>query len=354
MVKRLIAMLLSAAMCFAAAGCSESSSSSSKAESSSLAEESSSLPEESSSLPEESSSEPDSSSVQSPDVNTSDITPAMWKVESNGGTVYFLGSMHALNDSCYPLPKEITDAYENSDSLAVECDIYAYMDDIDSQMELAQNLIYSDGTTIKDNIDADLYDSAKQLLADRNLYNTLYDLYKPIMWAQLVELAMMEDVGINSDLGIDMQLLTQAHEEGKNIIEIESVELQNNILYNQPDELYDFMLETDVYYYEDNCEELAEMFEAWCTGDVEKLGEEEVDDDLEIEISDELEAIIENYNKQLMDDRNAGMIEKAKQMLENGDNVFYVVGAAHFIGDTGIIKGLEDAGYKVERIEYAK
>lgn len=373
MLKKLLALTISAAICLSFAGCSEDGSSSdgssqpgesSVSDSSSLPEESSSAPD-SSSQPEESSSIPDSSSkpedssdpeVVPPPAETSDITPAMWKVESNGGTVYFLGSMHALDESCYPLPDEITNAYEASDSLAVECDIITYGKDMQAQIDLASKMVYSDGTTIADHIDPELYESAKQLLTDAKLYNALYDYYNELMWAQLVEMAMMEEAGLDSTLGLDSVLLTKALEEGKDIIEIESVDFQMGILYGQPEELNKFMLECDVYYYEDQCEALTELFKAWCAGDVEAIAASEEDEDTEdgeeIEISEELQAMIDEYNKQLMDDRNAGMITKAIEMLENGDNVLYVVGAAHFVGDTGIIKGLEDAGYTVERIEY--
>ncbi len=366
MLKKLLALSISAAICLSFAGCSEDGSSSdsssqsgesSVSDNSSQPEESSSSPD-SSSQPDESSSAPDSSSdseaVTPPTAEPADITPAMWKVESNGGTVYFLGSMHALDESCYPLPDEITNAYEVSDSLAVECDIITYGNDMQAQMNLLSKMVYSDGTTIADHIDPDLYESAKQLLTDAKLYNSLYDYYNELMWAQLVEMAMMEEAGLDSTLGIDSVLLTKALEEGKDIIEIESVDFQMGILYGQPEELNKFMLECDVYYYEDQCEALTELFKAWCAGDVDAIAasEEDTGDGEEIEISDELQAMIDEYNKQLMDDRNAGMITKAIEMLENGDNVFYVVGAAHFVGDTGIIKGLEDAGYTVERVEY--
>ena len=49
-------------------------------------------------------------------------------------------------------------------------------------------------------------------------------------------------------------------------------------------------------------------------------------------------------------DRNEGMIEKAAKMLDRGENVFYVVGAAHMVGNDGIIAGLKDRGYTVTQL----
>lgn len=361
MFKKILSGILALTMCLSFAGCSEGDSSSSDTSSDISSEVTDSVTDstDSSESEDPSSEDPSSEDSSEPDRpdKTAGITPAMWKVNGKDGTpIYFLGSMHALNDECYPLPDEIMDAYNNSDSLAVECDIYAYQSDLDAQMELMMNMIYSDGTTIADHIDADLYESAKQILTDAGVYMPLYDYYNVIIWQSLIEMAMISDTGLVSDQGIDLNLLTMAHKEGKNIIEIESVEFQNELLYSQPDEFYLYSLETMVYYYEDQCEELLKTFEAWCDGTFGEYmeNEEEIDpDDFEdIEISDELMAMIENYNKALIDDRNKGMAEKAIEMLENGDSVFYVVGAAHFYGDTGIIKLLEDAGYTLEPVEY--
>lgn len=355
MFKKILCAAVALTMCLCAAGCTDIDTSSSQADSSSAAQTTvTTAAPESSSKAETTTS--DTSSQPEPK-DESDITPAMWKVTGkDGNTVYFLGSMHALDDSCYPLPDEILDAYNSSDSLAVECDIYAYQEDIDAQMELVQGMLYTDGTTIADHIDADLYSSAKQILIDSTLYNPFYDYYNVIMWNSLMDIAMLSETNLDSAKGIDIQLLTMAHEESKDIIEIESVDFQNDLLYSQPDELYTFMLENYVYYFEDQCDELEKSFELWKSGDMkdylENSEELEVEDESDIELSEELQAMIDEYNKQLLDDRNAGMIEKAKAMIDGGQNVFYVVGAAHFYGETGILKGLEDAGYTIEEIQY--
>ena len=356
MFKKILCAAVALTMCLCMAGCSDKDNSSSsqltQADSSSAADTTvtTTAPESSS----QAETTTDSSSQPEPQEEEADITPAMWKVTGEkGNTVYFLGSMHALDDSCYPLPNEITDAYNASDSLAVECDIYAYMGDFAAQLELAQSMMYQDGTTIADHIDADLYESAKQILTDEGLYMSLFDVYNVTMWYSMMESAMMTHAGLDSNKGIDMQLLTTAHEEGKDIIEIESVDFQNELLYSQPDELNEFFLETYVYYYEDQCEELKKTFDLWKTGDMKEYLESDDElDGVDIEISDELQAMIDEYNKQLLDDRNKGMIEKAKAMIDGGQNVFYVVGAAHYYGDQGILKGLEDAGYTVEEIQY--
>lgn len=71
-----------------------------------------------------------SSSAVTDDTKTNGITPAMWKVTSpEGNTMVMLGSFHALKDECYPLPEAVTNAYNNADILAVECDITSTSED---------------------------------------------------------------------------------------------------------------------------------------------------------------------------------------------------------------------------------
>lgn len=358
MIKNLLALTLSAVLCLTLVSCTEgnpsSDDSSSKAESSSVTDSSSvadsSVPD--SSKPDSSVS--DSSEPDTPTEEESDITPAMWTATTKGGqTIYFLGSMHALGDDCYPLPDEIRSAYTNADALAVECDIVTFSQDMQTQLELVYKMIYEDGTKIQEHISPELYENMKSLLEEHNMYMSLYEVYNPIMWSTLVESAMIEQAGLKSELGIDSALITKAHEDGKTLIELETAQSQVDILYGQPDELNEYMLESSVMYFEDQVELLKDMYECWKEGDLDGLmaiNEAEVEDDEEI--SDELMQMIEDYNYQLIDKRNEGMVEKAIEMLEGDKSVFYVVGAAHFGGETGLINKLTEAGYTLERVEY--
>ena len=68
------------------------------------------------------------------------------------------------------------------------------------------------------------------------------------------------------------------------------------------------------------------------------------------EIPEELRADYEAYNTALEGKRNIGMAKRAKEFLKNGDNLFYMVGFAHFCGEGSVIDLLEKDGYTVERL----
>jgi uncharacterized protein YbaP (TraB family) len=54
----------------------------------------------------------------------------------------------------------------------------------------------------------------------------------------------------------------------------------------------------------------------------------------------------------LLDKRNVGMTDKIKGYLtdEGKETYFIVVGAAHFVGEKGIVQLLENEGYTVDKV----
>jgi uncharacterized protein YbaP (TraB family) len=55
--------------------------------------------------------------------NSSDRKGFLWKVQSNTGTAYIIGSIHAYKSELYPLPRKMEDSFDKSDALAVEANI---------------------------------------------------------------------------------------------------------------------------------------------------------------------------------------------------------------------------------------
>ena len=111
-------------------------------------------------------------------------TPLFWKVSGNGyeGEFYLLGSIHVGTDDTNNYPKQILDAFEKCTALAVESDIVEIEKDTAALIESMKPFVYSDGTTIKDHIDKELYDDAVALMTELGIYNFAMDYYKPTFW----------------------------------------------------------------------------------------------------------------------------------------------------------------------------
>lgn len=279
------------------------------------------------------------------------VTPLFYKITSDktDATVYLLGSIHAADDSIYPLNDTIMSSYNASDYLAVEVDTMAITDDFDLQLELAKKMLYTDGTTIKDYLEEDLYNKMVELLKEKNSYNTLYDNYKPAFFESLFENIIIVDAGMDANEGIDTHFLNLAKKDNKSILEIETAEFQYDLLLSNPIELDQLMLASYVDYYDSNILEMKELYEAWKKGNISELEEKLLSSDTE-ELTDEEIAMLENYNQTLITDRNYGMFKALEQYMSENKNVFCVVGLGHVIGNDGIIALMEKNSYNIEKL----
>lgn len=336
-------------------------SSSSKAESSSakVTENTSSAVKESSEADVESDVQSSEKSEESKAENenngeTSDITPAMWTVTSpDGAKMTMLGSMHALSDEDYPLPDTIMDAFDAADILAIECDTEE-ANSLSYQSALMKSMMYDDGTTLKDNISEEAYSALETYLATYGMTAESLNTFKPWAVANTVDNLPIFYTKLSAEKGIDGYLAAQAKEDGKEIYEVESVDFQMDLLMNFSEDYYDLNFRAKALETKDTqVEDLMELYNIWRTGDVDAFEEMLETEDVDgMELTDEEYAVIEDYNNQMIYDRNIGMADAVKELLADDKNVFFVVGAAHFIGEGGIVDLLEKDGYTVERIEY--
>lgn len=286
------------------------------------------------------------------------ITPLMYKVTKEGSDniMYLFGSMHTVNFDDFDLPKYVMDAYKESDYLAVEVDINKYMEDEEKIQQLAMDMMYMDGTTIKDHIDEELYTKIINFLKEKKLYNQAYESFKLYGIESLITSQVTKDAGLNENDGIDTYLLDLAKKENKEILEVETFDFQMKLLFEAPDKYYEISILSSIDEYEKSVNSLKELYSAWKKGDVEALekltkGDEVTEEDIEkYKLTQEEMKEIETFSNAMLKDRNVGMKNKFNEYFNGNKKVFYMVGAAHLIGDDGLASLLEKEGYKVTRV----
>ncbi len=279
---------------------------------------------------------------------------AMWEVTSDesDGKIYLLGTIHAGKEDTFPLRDEIMTAFDESDYLAVEANINAFEEDIELQTELAmksvKTMMYSDGKKIQDDLGQEVYNEMKNILSEHQLYNQTYDMFKPVFWNDLLTEASIKESSLNTNYGVDTQLLEMAEEDDKEILEVESIEFQMDLLYSFPDELYEMQVVSTVETFDLVGTQLDMLYTAWNTGNMEyvELAEKVSDPTL----TEEEAKLIADYNKALNADRNIGMADTAEEYLDNDYTVFYAVGFAHMAGEEGLVELLKERGYTVVRV----
>lgn len=286
------------------------------------------------------------------------ITPLMYKVTKEGSdnVMYLFGSMHTVNFDDFDLPKYVMDAYKESDYLAVEVDINKYMEDEEKIQQLAMDMMYMDGTTIKDHIDEELYTKIINFLKEKKLYNQAYESFKLYGIESLITSQVTKDAGLNENDGIDTYLLDLAKKENKEILEVETFDFQMKLLFEAPDKYYEISILSSIDEYEKSVNSLKELYSARKKGDVEALekltkGDEVTEEDIEkYKLTQEEMKEIETFSNAMLKDRNVGMKNKFNEYFNGNKKVFYMVGAAHLIGDDGLASLLEKEGYKVTRV----
>ncbi len=275
--------------------------------------------------------------------------PLLYKVsDESGNVVWLFGSIHVGEEDFYPLPDYVTDAFEGSDSLAVEFDIVAFEKDMNAQVAALQQLVYMDGTTIEDHISPELYEEAKAILEDAGLYSFALDYYLPVLWFSFIDSAFYEKVEADSTLGVDMHMINLAYEQGKDVLDVESAEFQYGMLAGFSPELQELLLESSVesYYDDDGEAQLKLMMETWQKGDEEAF--DALINTPPVFEDEHEEALYAEYNDAMVTQRNVSMADFAEDALLSGEEVFICVGAAHIVGSGAMAELLAQRGYTVE------
>ncbi|NIK78924.1 hypothetical protein FHS15_004070 [Paenibacillus castaneae] len=263
----------------------------------------------------------------------------LWKVESADSTVYLLGSIHIASKAMYPLRSEIQQAFKASDYLVVEADI-TKMDDEKVQQAILDMSTYKDGTTLKDHISEDVYKEVAEILKENGAEPNALDAFKPWSVSSALDYLTSMYSDYDSSIGIDMHFLQQAIANQLPILELESVDFQLQMFDKFSARLQEEMVIGSIENYYSTEAPIDGLTEMWVKGN---------DDDL-LALTKATATDQEYYNV-LLKDRNIGMVDKITGYLNNEEKktYFVVAGAAHMIGDDGIVTLLEKKGFKVVR-----
>ena len=287
-------------------------------------------------------------------LDEADVHPLLYRVTGpEGQEGYLFGTIHVGDENVETAVNKIKPFLDESDALAVEFDIVAYEEDYAAQKRDMENFLLTDGTTITDHMPADTYEAAAALLEKAGLFPKLMQSYNTAMWSQLVEQAAVKTkTKYDMEIGVDRSLIKYCYDRKIEVRDVESAELQYGILLGFSDELNLLMIENTL----DNLNSyglgMSMLYYAWISGSEENLTSLLNGESGAAALTEEQSALMEDYYDKLLTQRNLGMRDKAVEWLEAGDKVFFAVGAAHLLGDDGLVALLRAAGYTVEPVEY--
>lgn len=282
---------------------------------------------------------------QEENVEKSTTTPLLLEAKKEGSDnkLYLFGSIHAADESLYPLPDYVVKAYKESKIVAVEFDLIEYEKDLEAQFLSVMMFTNPNGKSIKKYIDEETYNKGVEILKAANIYTKSFDSYNPIMWQMLVDNAAIVEANLDEEYGVDKFFLELSKKDKKEILELESAEFQNNILLGFDRDVQKYLLKQSIDQYESSKDDMKNLYELYKKGNKEDLEnlllEEEPDEHL-------LE-----YNDILITKRNINMTESLVDSMKENKNIFCIVGLAHIIGEGGIANLLEQQGYMVSIVK---
>ena len=267
-----------------------------------------------------------------------------WKATSGANTLYLLGSIHIGSKDMYPLPKEFEDAFAASKTLIVEVDI-GKVDMQKMQATVLARGMYGAGDTLWNHVDSDV---RKQLEAFCDQYQMpagMLAMMKPWLVSITIATLPMIKAGMDPNLGIDKYFIDKAEADGsgKNVVEIESAEMQMNLLSGFSDDVQAALLASSLKQAGNSLDQSKKIQDLWMRGDAAK-----------VEAALHEDAGPPEVEKVLLYDRNPHMADVAEQYLRGKDQAFLVVGAAHLVGKEGVVSLLEKRGFKVQQVGLAK
>ena len=263
----------------------------------------------------------------------------LWKVRSNTGTVYLLGSIHFLKKDVYPLDKKIETAFDQSDVLVVEANIHN-IGQVDLQKFLASAL-YPPDQTLEKHVSAETYDLVKKASERLGLPLELMARQKPWFLALMVSSMELLRSGFDPRYGIDSYFLSKA--TGKRILELENLDYQINLLSGFSDHDQELFLSYTLKDLSALNREADQLLRAWASGDTKSV------ESILTRTRAEDERISSIYER-LIYERNGRMASRIGDFLKSKETSFVVVGAGHLVGKRGIVELLRDKGYLIEQL----
>lgn len=265
-----------------------------------------------------------------------------YKIEGNGlkEPAVIFGTHHLAPLSVIDSVKGAREAFDEASRIVGEIDMT--QGPMQIQMAMQQHIAAPADSTLHDLLPAAkwnaLNESFKSLAPMPGMDLELLNGMKPMAVTTIVALGIVskEMPDYNPAEQLDSYFQTEGAKAGKKIIGLETVDEQATLLY-------DFtpvaeQAEALVKVLENPSEEMKsarEMNEAYAAQELDRL----------VALS-EAQSANAAFMKALVNDRNAAWAEKLPAIMAEGP-VFVAVGALHLSGENGLLKMLENKGYKV-------
>lgn len=262
--------------------------------------------------------------------------PAIWKVEGGTAEIYLFGTFHLLPPDLEWQNETNTQAFAGSSTLVTEADT----SDNEAMAQLILDYAFNPpGKTLRSYFTEAQADEIYVTLKQLGMSLDISSAYRPWFVSLQASMAAIMSMGFDPMSGVEQVLLAQANEAGMALAYLESGEEGIIALADHPDDLQVEMLLATVEELGQMDQIMAEMINAWASGDIDKVSRL-----MNAGMAETPELI-----EALLYKRNRTWVPRIEKLAKTEGKYFIAVGAAHLAGDQSVIELLESRGYEVHR-----
>lgn len=279
-------------------------------------------------------------------VNTEAI---LWRVERPGlAASYLFGTMHVSDKRVMAMPKAARAALDRARLVALEIADMSPGAMMRGIQNVPQLMVYTDGSRLDQKLTAAEFAQVKAVLAKSGMPAQMAAVIRPWMVGIALAVPLCEQQRIASgETALDAFIAEVARKNKVPVVGLETIESQLQSLAGVPEADQLAMLRVSLAHI-DKREDLFEtLIQSYMKRD---LG-------LVLELSKGLARIaglkasgFAGFSRELIAKRNHEMFERSVAHVEKG-NSFIAVGAAHLIGDTGLVALFRKAGFTVTAVD---
>jgi uncharacterized protein YbaP (TraB family) len=264
---------------------------------------------------------------------------SLWAIKTPSVTHHLLGSVHFLRKENHPFSAAIENAFEVADVVVFELDIEGLS--AEEQRILGRERgTFHDGTRLPNILPRHIFKMAHRRARELGINLSEMKIMKPwFLWLNISILSANMS-GCDPEYGVEKYLLSKLKTSAKQVIYLEGFKDQLNFLDGIPPAAQEIALAHTLKIFDEIPQRFEAIGRAWSAGDVDAL------EALTLELAKEHPEV----NKALITVRNENWLPEIEAYINSDRSHLIVVGVGHLVGETGIVRMLQNKGYSVEQL----
>ncbi|MEQ1770117.1 MAG: TraB/GumN family protein [Devosia sp.] len=272
-------------------------------------------------------------------VSATQAAPALWEISDADSKVTLFGSVHVLPEGKQWRTPAFDTALAGADKVYFEADI-GFFNQLYMAFQLVTGAFNTTGERWQDNLSPDEAGAVGAAIEPLGMTLEQAQTYRPWFISMMIEGQSVNAGGAQLGSGVEMTVQREVPRERRGYLETAAQQIA--IISNMPDDLQlQFLVQTAVESAPSGTG-LDEIVAAWESGDDQALLEL-LGDDAQLGDAAAMQLVLF--------DRNANWIPAIEAMLAANENDLIIVGAAHLVGDKGVVELLRAKGYSIHRVQ---